>query len=419
MGCVNHARADPGNGRGRDDRARYGVTMFAALMTLFLAATAPLPADADQTKKIATIAELERALATAVPGDTILIAPGNYRGFSAKELHGAKGKPIALRGTDPDRPPSFGGPIHLSEVTNLSLEHLLITGSSSNGLNIDDGGTFETPSGELVLRHITVRDCGGSGNHDGIKLSGIKGALIDACTVERWGRNGSAIDMVGCSDIRIDACTFRDDEHNPASNGVQMKGGSRNIQLMRSRFEHAGHRAVNLGGSTGMEFFRPRPEGFEAKDVFVEGCTFVGSNAPIAFVGCDGARVRFNTFFRPRKWFMRILQETRDPQFVPCRNGLFSDNLVVYRLSEVATPINIGPGTAPETFAFERNYWFAMDSPTRSIPTLPRPETAAAGNIDPLLKDPERGDFGLREQSPARGHGADAFQDRPNESRSK
>ena len=40
---------------------------------------------------------------------------------------------------------------------------------------------------------------------------------------------------------------------------------------------------VNIGGSTGRAYFRPRPEGFEAKDITVEDCTFVGSGA--AFVG--------------------------------------------------------------------------------------------------------------------------------------
>lgn len=383
--------------------------MVAVLVTLCLGAAALISGDADKVTKVSTNAELERALAAARPGDCIHIAAGEYRGFSAKDLHGTSTKPLMIRGADPAQPPNFVGAIHLSEVTHLSLEHLLISGSTTNGLNIDDGGTFDTPSCDIALRHITVRDCGGRGNHDGIKLSGLERVLVEACTVERWGRNGSAIDMVGCRHIRIDQCTFRDDERDPASNGVQMKGGSRDIQLLRSRFDHAGQRAVNIGGSTGMAFFRPRPEGFEAKDVSVEGCTFVGSIAPIAFVGVDGARVRFNTFYRPGKWFMRILQETRDPQFVPCRNGIFSDNLVVYRASEVTTPVNIGPGTSPETFTFERNYWFAMDAPMRSVPTLPRPDPEAAGGSDPLLRDADRGDFRLHEGSPARGRGADAW----------
>ena len=71
----------------------------------------------------------------------------------------------------------------------------------------------------------------------------------------------------------------------------------------------------------------------------------------------QGALVRFNTFYRPRKWFARILQETREPGFVACRGGKFTDNQIAYRASEVSTPINVGSGTAPETVEFARNFW--------------------------------------------------------------
>jgi hypothetical protein len=164
---------------------------------------------------------------------------------------------------------------------------------------------------------------------------------------------------------------------------------------------------VNIGGSTGLPYFRPAPGGFEAKEITVEGCTFLGSEAPIAFVGVDVAIVRFNTFYRPRKWFLRILQETRADGFLPCRGGTFSDNLVAYRADEVATPANVGPGTAAETFAFARNYWFCLDEPARGPPRLPVAERDPAGGQDPLFRDAAAGDFGLARGSPASGYGAE------------
>jgi hypothetical protein len=163
---------------------------------------------------------------------------------------------------------------------------------------------------------------------------------------------------------------------------------------------------VNVGGSTGLEYFRPKPEGFEAKDVTVEGCTFIGSLAPIAFVGADRAIVRRNTFHRPRKWIARILQETRASEFVPCRRGTFSDNLIAYRASEVATAVNVGPGTEPDSFEFARNYWFCIDDPARSRPKLPTAEKDSAGGADPLFIDADKGDLRLAEKSPARAYGA-------------
>jgi hypothetical protein len=350
---------------------------------------------------LALAAAPEKQLAAARPGDRVVIAPGEYGGFRLSGVRGLRGRPIVVVA----KGAVFKGGIQLSDVEHLEIEGLVVQGAHGNGINIDDGGTFDTPSHDVVLRDVTVRDCGGGGNHDGIKLSGVEDFVLERCTVERWGRGGSAVDMVGCRRGVIDGCTFRDREEGTAATGVQAKGGSRGIVIRRCRFEHAGTRAVNIGGSTGLPYFRPEPLGFEAKDVTVEGCTFVGSLAPVAFVGVDGATVRFNTFYRPRKWFLRILQETREEGFVPCRGGRFTDNLVAYRSDEVGTPVNVGDGTAPETFEFARNYWFCIDDPRRGPPRLPVAEKDPAGGRDPLLRE----DLTLPPASPARAHGAAAF----------
>src|SRR6185503_2470517 len=105
-----------------------------------------------------------------------------------------------------------------------------------------------------VLRRVIVRDVGSDGNHDGVKLSGLDDFKVEECTVERWGKRGSAIDMVGCHQGVIRGCTIREGDETGA-NGVQMKGGSRDISLRACRFENAGGRAVNLGGSTGLPYF--------------------------------------------------------------------------------------------------------------------------------------------------------------------
>lgn len=357
--------------------------------------------------RVADSGGLRAALAAAKPGTTIVLATGDYDAFSAANVRGVAGKPITVRAEDAAKPPCFTSGVQLSDVEHFVLADLLFTGSATNGLNIDDGGTFTTPSKHVELLRLRVHDTGGKGNHDGIKLSGVTDFVVADCTVERWGRGGSAIDMVGCQRGRIDACTFRDRAEGAAANAVQMKGGTRDVAVQRCRFEHAGQRAINLGGSTGRDYFRPEPAGFEAKDLVVEGCTFVGSMAPIAFVGCDGAVVRFNTFHLPGKWLARILQETRDADFVPCRNGVFTDNLIVHRGLDPA--INVGPGTAPETFTFARNWWFHADAPARSVPQLPVREADAKGGEDPGFVDAAAGDLRLEPGSPASKHGATAL----------
>jgi hypothetical protein len=373
------------------------------LSVALVAAAAPAGGE-----RVASTAELRAALAKAKPGATLLLAPGDYEGFAVQEVRGAEGKPIVVRAEDPKAPPRFTGGVQLSDCEWLELDGLLFEGIAGNGLNVDDAGSFETPARGIVLRRLVVRDCGGKGNDDGIKLSGVSGFEVIDCTIERWGRGGSAIDCVGCKEGVIEGCTFRDMAEGEAASGVQLKGGTRSVTVRRCTFENAGQRAVNLGGSTGRDYFRPKPEGFEAKDLVVERCTFIGSMSPVAFVGVDGARVRFNTFFMPRKWVMRILQETTADDFVPCRRGEFTDNLVVYRGAEVAIAVNVGPKTEPASFTFARNYWYCADAPARSKPQLPVAEKDGAGGEDPLLKDPEQGDFDVAPKSPAKQHGAHA-----------
>ncbi|MBL9127563.1 MAG: hypothetical protein JNL97_07950 [Verrucomicrobiales bacterium] len=361
---------------------------------------------------------LRGAVATARPGTRIRIAAGTYAGgFFFANLRGESNAPIVLAAEDPSNPPVIRGGangMQFTDPAHVELHDLAFVGATGNGLNIDDGGTFDTPARDLVLRGLRVTDVGPGGNRDGIKLSGVVAFRVEGCTVERWGTGGSAIDMVGCHEGLIASNVFR---HFPATstevaNGVQTKGGSRNILIRGNRFEHAGSRSVNIGGSTGLEFFRPpwAPTGdrWEAKDIRVEGNTFLGSLAPIAFVGVDGAEVRYNTIYRPGRWAIRILQETTAAGFVPSRNGRFTDNLVVFHSSQwAAGGVNVGGGTAPSTFRFSRNAWYCLDRPTASRPSLPVAETEGTYGIAPVFEDAESGLLGQESGSPLRDRGAD------------
>ena len=382
---------------------------FVFLTAIAAASLLPLVSAHAADVSVSTPNELRRAIAQATPGARILLAPGEYAGgMYFANVRGAPDQPIVIAAADPARPPRIrggGASLQFSDAAYLELQDLELTGATGNGLNIDDGGSFDTPAHHIVLRRLKVTDVGPSGNRDGIKLSGVDDFRIEDCVIERWGDGGSAIDMVGCHRGVIEGCTFRQREGGGGT-GPQAKGGSSEIRILRNRFEDAGQRAVNIGGSTGLQFFRPRVQGYEAKDILVEGNIFIGATAPIAFVGVDGATVRFNTIYRPGRWALRILQQTRDPGFVPSRNGIFADNIVVFRSDQWSEGgVNIGPGTAPETFRFARNLWYCEDRPARSQPTLPTTEEDGIIGKDPLFRDPENGDLRLQEGSPATGKG--------------
>jgi hypothetical protein len=360
--------------------------------------------------RVANRSELQQAIADARPGTIIRIAPGTYDGgLSFENLHGQKDRPIVLEALDAKHPPRIEGGttgLHLIDPRFVVLRHLSITGASGNGLNIDDGGTYATPAEHIRLENIHIFDIGPDGNRDGIKLSGVDHFVIQDCRLERWGDGGSGIDMVGCHDGEITGCHFRYREQLPA-NAVQTKGGTARIKVHHCRFENAGSRAVNIGGSTGRPYFRPPNPGYEAKDILVEDCTFIGSDAPIAFVGVDGAIVRYNTIYQPSRWVMRILQESRGPDFVPCRDGQFTNNVIVFRTDELRTTVNIGSGTAPESFSLADNFWYCQDRPERSSRlTLPVSEKNGHYGIAPRFVDEQQLDLRLTRPSPIKNAGA-------------
>lgn len=348
--------------------------------------------------RVANAAEFRAAMAAVKPGTRILLAGGKYEGgFHFSNVRGENGQPIVIAAADPANPPVFTHAktgLHLSNPAHLELRDLVFEKLSDNGVNIDDGantGGGEQGAHHIFLRGLRASDVGTTGNQDGIKLSGLWNFRVLECVVERWGTGGgSAIDMVGCHGGVITQCTFRHlDPAPPNCTGVQGKGGTSDLKISRNRFEHAGGRAVNIGGSTGRQFFRPPLDDAknhaEARHISVEGNTFVGGVTPVGFVGVDGATVRFNTIERPTRWALRILQENRAADFVACRAGVFADNVIVFDSGHWAEGgVNIGAGTAPETFTFARNWWYCSDRPDRSAPKLPVAETDGVYGRDPV-----------------------------------
>lgn len=351
------------------------------------------------TIEVTTRQELLAGLSNAVPGTKILIAPGQYRGgLSFAELKGTPTAPIIISALDPESPPVFRGGntgLHLIRPSHVRLSHLCFDGATGNGINVDDGGDTKQPAQGLLIRHIEIRNIGPKGNRDGIKLSGVDNFSVEDCMIETWGDGGSGIDMVGCHNGKISACRFKH-RSEIFGNGVQTKGGSANILIRGCRFENAGSRAINLGGSTGRAYFRPGNATYEARNITVEDCTFIGSMAPIAFVGVDGATVRHNTVYRPTRWIIRILQESQGADMIPCREGTFTNNLIVFRSNEIRAVVNIGNGTAPNTFTFKQNHWFCSDNPQQSDRLhLPTRESGGIYGVKPIFSGEETGNLRL------------------------
>jgi len=352
----------------------------------------------------APYATLRRAAQLATPGTQIILHEGTYTNSNyITNLQGTATEPIrisAAEGEGPailDRMGSGNEAIHLVDARYVIIENLVIRRALDNGINIDDGGSYATPSEHIILRNLTVEDIGTGGNHDGIKLSGVDHIYVLGCLIQRI-RSGSGIDMVGCHHSIIAYNEFRDG----GSNATQTKGGSEDILILGNLCVDAGARAFNMGGSTGAPYFRPIDAPFEAKNIRAIGNVIVGSDAAVAYVSLVDGLAANNTIYLPTRWVLRILNENTSK--LPTQNGRFCNNIVWFRQSMLSTYVNIGPNTLPETFQFCNNLWYAEDNPGFSGPSLPAPETDGIYQIDPQFTVAGQ-DFHLLRSSPARAAG--------------
>jgi nitrous oxidase accessory protein NosD len=352
---------------------------------------------------------LRAAVNAAGPGAVIRLEPGNYQpNVFISGRNGTPDAPIVIEAADPKNPPVFAGGnegLHLTSCSGIVIRNLVVRGQKDNGINADDGGKAGTAH-HIAFENVRVEDVGPQGNHDGIKLSGVDDFVVRNCRFHGWG--GQGIDMVGCHRGLIEGCTFQGKQGFSGDTGITTKGGSADVTVRRCTFDRAADRGVNAGGSTGDPFYRPLDAPYEAAKITVEGCTFFGGEAPIAFVGVDGAVFRYNTVFDPGKWICRILQERPEPRFTPSRNGILERNIFVFKATSMGEGVNVGRGTKPETFVFKDNLWFAMDNPSASTLRLPTAEQGGMHGIDPKFEAPDTGSFQpLNPQ--AAGYGATAF----------
>jgi len=351
-----------------------------------------------------TYATLNAAAGITQPGDTIIIHGGTYAGgLTITNLKGNADQWITIRNAQGETVIFEGGgnAIQFVEPAYLHIIGLIFQHQTGNGVNTDDGGSYDTPAHHVVFENCVFRDMSASGNNDLLKLSGLNHFEIRNCEFRNGAAGGSGIDMVGCHHGIIQGNFFE----NLGSNSIQCKGGTEHVRIEGNFFRNGGQRTLNIGGSTGLQFFRPDTAHFEAARIQVFSNIIVGSWAPIAYVGAVQVEVVNNTIYQPQNWVIRILQETVDPsRFLECGDNSFRNN-IVFLGNNLSTETNIGPNTRPESFVFSNNLWYNFDDPNWSGPSIPVVDQNNILNANPLFIDPANDDFSIPTNSPAAGAG--------------
>ncbi len=335
------------------------------------------------------------------PGDTVFLLDQIFvNGTQFLTVNGTEDNPIVIKAQNAHAAIFRGGTeaIHLVNCSYVEVEGIVVEQQTGNGINIDDGGDYNTPTHHITIRNCIFQDMAAAGNNDLLKLSGLDDFKVCGNQFLNGGAGGSGVDMVGCHHGVIEDNLF----DAAGVTGVQAKGGTQFILMQRNVFKDMSQRAINLGGSTGLQYFRPplpNPivNAFEAADLEVYSNVFIGSWAPIAYVGCVRVKVINNTIYKPENWVIRILQETTDPGFLACADNEFRNNIVY--LENDLTEVNVGSQTNPGSFQFSNNLWFNEGSNSWS-PQLPVTDINQI-IADPLFIDASQEDFDIAPNSPA------------------
>jgi len=347
---------------------------------------------------------ISHAATDAIPGDTIMLFDTKYDGGEyIVELHGSEDMWINILPNSRNKATFEGGnqAIHFVNVSYVRIFNLGFQYQEVNGVNIDDGGDYAIPTHHIIFEECSFGSIQAEGNNDLLKMSGVDYFEIKNCDFRFGSPGGSMIDMVGCHNGIIENNIFEEG----GSNSIQAKGGTEYLEIRRNRFINGGARAINIGGSTGMQYFRPLGANFESARINIYSNIFENSQAPIAFVGTVESNVFNNTIILPSKWAIRILQENTNEGMLACGNNSFYNN-IVYLGNAAANPtMNIGPNTAPDTFTFSNNLWYNSENSNWGGPNLPVEEVEEIIGEDPLFINFASQNYKLQVLSPAKAQG--------------
>jgi hypothetical protein len=207
---------------------------------------------------VSTSAGLTKALATALPGQTISLADGNYTGKFVASASGRQNAPITLRGSH-SAVLSAGG-ISSGYGLHVTGSYWVIEGisvsESGKGIVLD-GSQHTTLSGVDVgfigdegvhFRHDSAySSIVGSTVHDtGLKAPGFGEGIYVGSAVSNWGTVMGSATTPDRSDYVV-----VEGNHivNTAAEGVDIKEGTTGGAILGNVFTNAGYSGANSGDS--------------------------------------------------------------------------------------------------------------------------------------------------------------------------
>jgi MYXO-CTERM domain-containing protein len=220
-------------------------------------ATRPIPEVAtDAVTKQVTTANFSSSIASAAPGDILLLAAGSYPSFEMSR-DGSAGKPIVIRGSSVDTV-TFGGRVTLSDRQWVHLEGVTVNGevradgvsnaairgckirSTSNGIRIEIGKAVPRNNyivdNDIVGGATWVNDQLGADGYDGgegIQITG-SGHVVCWNHVKGFRDNISFMEYdEAYEQVSIDICN--NDIEEATDDAIEADSAMGNVRVLRNR----------------------------------------------------------------------------------------------------------------------------------------------------------------------------------------
>lgn len=371
---------------------------------------------------------IRTALNSALPGDTIELAPGDHPVSGGNLLLSRSGTEqnwITIRGTAGSRPRINlqGSGEFLISASYVLLENVEIINGGGNNLHI--APTTSAHVRFVVVRGVKISNLS-SGPGAAIKINrnnslgaAVESIYIEECDVSQAIGN-AVIDGVAVKTAVVRNCYIHDNA--VGSHGIFFKGGSHQIllegNLVRGIRQNA---ALMLGGNTGSSFFHPDYPGLEgadqvARNNFIADC----DDSVFEVRGVRRGKIYNNTVVSQSAFAVFRLSSGWSASGTSSSNDdiEITNNLIV---STAGTPQFARNDSALGQFKFTHQFWIGAfknsSSPGQGIPTFPlltdktTPLTQASG----VLQNPTYSGltsrasalqrYALTPASPARGIG--------------
>ncbi len=261
------ARSSRPRERGGACAAMRRIAGLCAVVGSLLAGFAPPRASAavHALRPGATIASLGVEIK---PGDEIVLEPGRHGPIEIDGLRGERGRPIVIRGSNPNVPAAIAGEefgILVRGGSHLLVKDVIVIGGSRAAVIVEPAPATESaggaPTEHLTLRRVAVGRTGAEGV--AMALRGARDVSIEQCRTDRAGAASIVLDH--CADVRILDAALVGGADPAQPTGIVIGGGSRKVLIAGLR--------VQGGIETGIAVGVPLPKMAPAPDATAKPTT--------------------------------------------------------------------------------------------------------------------------------------------------